>query len=89
MYKIESVFSAAFDYRLAVTILRLPEGLDYSKITEDIDQANSNGELTVKPFTELRTSTSSNMMRMDSDLSLPTISDSKYDFIIYYITIMK
>lgn len=70
--------SSAFDYRLAVTILRLPEGLDYSKVTEEIDQINSNGELTLKSLNELRTSTSSNIMRMDSNLSLPTISESEF-----------
>lgn len=77
MFVQTNYFSSAFDYRLAVTILRLPEGLDYSKVTEEIDQTNSNGELTLKPLNELRTSTSSNIMRMDSNLSLPAISESE------------
>ncbi|KAJ8965882.1 hypothetical protein NQ314_003862 [Rhamnusium bicolor] len=70
-----NVLHAAFDHRVSVVILRLKDGLDYSKLTEEEDQGNINSDATSTPnkSSSLRTSASSNMMHADSDLSLPNV----------------
>ncbi|KAG5884017.1 hypothetical protein JTB14_018579, partial [Gonioctena quinquepunctata] len=69
-----NVLHAAFDHRVAVTILRISDGLDYSRLTED-DEGNTLTDIimTPRPINEFRTSASSKMMHADSNLSLPTI----------------
>ncbi|KAK9871220.1 hypothetical protein WA026_011498 [Henosepilachna vigintioctopunctata] len=72
-----NILNLAFDYRLSLTILRVKDGL-YSSLSEDEEAGNGNG--TVEPNmphpssrTNLRTSTSSNMMHADSNLCLPAL----------------
>lgn len=73
-----NVLHAAFDQRLAVTILKIKDGLDYSRITEEDEtgnfftnetalMSNSNSQM------EMRKSASSSMMHADSNLSLVDI----------------
>ncbi|KAL3280368.1 hypothetical protein HHI36_017857 [Cryptolaemus montrouzieri] len=71
-----NVLHAAFDHRLSVTILRVKDGLDYSSITGD-DEPTGNGHGPTEQSiphppsrTDLRISTSSNMMHADSNLCL-------------------
>lgn len=68
-------FSAAFDYRLSVTILRVKDGLDYSNLTEDDEPAgNANGAMDqIIPHIPSSTGLSnftSRMMHADSNLCL-------------------
>ncbi|CAH0553671.1 unnamed protein product [Brassicogethes aeneus] len=75
-----NVLHAALDHRVSVAILRLPNGLDYSKITQDQDdQGISIGEANVPANLEMRTSASSNMMRADSNQSLPNVGVASVD----------
>ncbi|XP_050303386.1 bumetanide-sensitive sodium-(potassium)-chloride cotransporter [Anthonomus grandis grandis] len=67
-----NILHAAFDHHLAVAILRVQGGLDYSSLT-DIDDYNSENSMTPSNprMSSLRTSPSSNlMMHSDSNLSL-------------------
>ncbi|GLH13675.1 Uncharacterized protein GBIM_18199 [Gryllus bimaculatus] len=72
-----NILHNAFDNRMAATILRLPDGLDYSKVTDDADVntpiAASNGDLTVNS-TVLRhdMAVRGEMLRVDSNLSFLT-----------------
>lgn len=74
-FKYSFVFSAALDHRVAVTILRLGDGLDHSKLLDDEDQVPVNNDSTLTPATrhDFRTSISSNIMHADSNLSLTTV----------------
>ncbi|XP_068910753.1 bumetanide-sensitive sodium-(potassium)-chloride cotransporter isoform X2 [Tenebrio molitor] len=66
-----NVLHAAFDHRLAVTILRLKDGLDYSKLMGEEDQTASTDVTLTHPSTvDLRGLPTSNMMHADSNLSL-------------------
>lgn len=72
----------AFDNRLSVAILRVPEGLDYSKIFDEEDQgALSSCELTLsqppsRAENYLHTSPSAHMMHADSNLNIAHLSVS-------------
>ncbi|KAJ8946616.1 hypothetical protein NQ318_007219 [Aromia moschata] len=70
-----NVLHAAFDHRVSVTILRVNNGLDYSKLTENEDQGNINSDTALSTNTSsgLRTSDSNNMMHADSNLSLANV----------------
>ncbi|CAG9818005.1 unnamed protein product, partial [Phaedon cochleariae] len=74
-----NVLHTAFDHRVSVTILRLPDGLDYSKLTKDEDQINQDASIISKNGNQFRTSASSNLMHADSNLSLVVvgIADNK------------
>lgn len=63
--------SSAFDNRLSVTILRLPDGLDYSKITEE-DEAGflSSADLTLTHPSSTNELTSNRMMHADSNFNI-------------------
>lgn len=66
--------STAFDNRLSVTILRLPDGLDYSKVTE-IEGGSPNGDTMSitpsRPF--MHTSDSNHMLHADSNLNISSL----------------
>ncbi|XP_057662624.1 bumetanide-sensitive sodium-(potassium)-chloride cotransporter isoform X1 [Diorhabda carinulata] len=70
-----NVLHAAFDHRVAVAILRLKDGLDYSKLLEEAQQDPISSDATLTPAMkhELGTSVTSNIMHADSNLSLPTV----------------
>ncbi|XP_074028973.1 sodium potassium chloride cotransporter [Leptinotarsa decemlineata] len=73
-----NVLHAAFDHRVSVAILRISDGLDYSTLTEEVDdQGNTNADvtLTLRTINEFRTSASSNMMHADSNLSLQNVGN--------------
>lgn len=68
-------FSTAFDNRLSVTILRLPDGLDYSKVTE-IEGGSPNGDtMSIIPSSRsfMHTSDSNHMLHADSNLNISSI----------------
>lgn len=56
----------------------MPNGLDYSKITQEDDQGNTE-VVTIPSRSELRTSASSNMMHADSNLSLNNVGQDTVD----------
>lgn len=67
-----SVLHDAFDNRLSVAILRLSDGLDYSKLTED-DHAYENGGFTLTMSTPDLTKNGNGhegLMRIDSNISI-------------------
>lgn len=70
-----NVLHAAFDHRVAVAILRLKDGLDYSKLLDEAQQDPICNNATFTPATkhELLTSVTSSIMHADSNLSLPTV----------------
>lgn len=72
-YRIILHYSTAFDYRLAVTILRLPDGLDYSKIIGEEQSGVPSTDITltaVPSRTDLCSSVSNRIMHADSNLSI-------------------
>lgn len=69
------IFSSGFDQRLSVCILKLPDGLDYSRITEEEDPGcQSSNDLTLNQSNsrpDLRSSLlSARLMHADSNLSI-------------------
>lgn len=68
--------STAFDNRLSVTILRLPDGLDYSKLTEEAEGGSPNGDtMSITPSSRhfMHTSDSNHMLHADSNLNISSI----------------
>ncbi|KAF2899446.1 hypothetical protein ILUMI_06729 [Ignelater luminosus] len=78
-----NVLHCAFENRLSVAILRLPEGLDYSRIIEEEDHgAISSADLTLsQPPSRaehcLHTSPSTHMMHADSNLNIAHLGVSE------------
>lgn len=74
-------FSAAFDHRLAVSILRIQDGLDYSKVIGDEDNSNAPSAditLTSPPSrSHLHNVDSSHMLHADSNLNIANIAVSE------------
>lgn len=76
------ICSTAFENRLSVAILRLPEGLDYSRIIEEDEQAGiSSVDLTLsQPPSRggfLRSSSSTHVMHADSNLDISHLGVSE------------
>lgn len=78
-----NVLHNAFDIRVAATILRLADGLDYSRVTDEGDGAlsgaASNGDLTVNSNNILR----ADIMRTDSNLSYIQAANNGSDVSIH------
>lgn len=64
---------------MAVAILRLSDGLDYSKVTEDDDQsAQASADITLTQSTQrsgLHISNSSHMLHADSNLNIANMCE--------------
>lgn len=77
--KYKLIFSAAFDIRLSVCILKLPEGLDYSRITDEEETGyQSSADLTLTQYPTRSDFhhhlAGSGMMRVDSNNSISHIN---------------
>ncbi|XP_063908850.1 bumetanide-sensitive sodium-(potassium)-chloride cotransporter isoform X1 [Zophobas morio] len=73
-----NVLHAAFDHRLAVAILRLKDGLDYSKLMGDeLNGTPADISMSQPPTVDLRSGLAANtMMHADSNLSLADLGKS-------------
>lgn len=73
-------YSAAFDQRLAVTILRLKDGFDYSKLMGEEDHVHNGSDITLttpSSILEIAKHPTSTMMHADSNLSLADLGKSE------------
>ncbi|XP_017780455.1 PREDICTED: bumetanide-sensitive sodium-(potassium)-chloride cotransporter [Nicrophorus vespilloides] len=76
-----NVLHSAFDNRLSVAILRVPDGLDYSRITEEEDATHSTDITYSQPPSraDLRPFAATRMMHADSNLNISHIDHSVSD----------
>lgn len=74
-------FSDAFDNRMAVAILRLPDGQDYSKLMDEADpHAYVNGGFSLATSSQdLTGSNQSGFLRIDSDVSISQMGNQPSD----------
>jgi hypothetical protein len=74
-------FSDAFENRMAVAILRLPDGLDYSKLTDDAEpHAYDNGGFSPTSSSQYLTGgDQSGFLRVDSNVSIAQLGNHPSD----------
>jgi hypothetical protein len=74
-------FSDAFDNRIAVAILRLPDGQDYSKLMDETEpHTYVNGGFSLATSSQdLTASDQSGFMRIDSNVSISQMGNQSSD----------
>lgn len=83
-----TVLHDAFENRLSVAILRLSDGLDYSKLTDDDHGGYENGGFTLTASTPDLTKSGNNhegLMRVDSNISIAQMAQTGSDNSLSFI----